>query len=90
MKDSKIIVAVDYNGDLKIEEILDIVKEYISLDLVDTHNLDESKEYVNLKAMDDTTWQEFIQEWNETRTESNYIIFKYEDWRLCALPLGWS
>lgn len=89
-RDLKIIVGVDYDENLQIKEILDIVKEYISLDRVITHCVDNSKYYVNLKAMDDDTWQDFIKEWNNVSTRSRYIIYKYEDWRLCALPTGWD
>ncbi|CAO3639447.1 unnamed protein product [Cunninghamella blakesleeana] len=89
-KDSKIIVAQDYDCMLNTDEIEEIIKDYIDLDKVQDHNIDEGKTYFNLKNMDDETWSSFIGEWNNQSTKSGYIIIKYEDWRMCSLPVGWS
>lgn len=88
-KDTKIIVAQDYNENLKIDEIFEIVKDYIDLDKIKEHNIDEGKVYFNLKNMDDETWLSFINKWNNSYTKSKYKIMKYEDWNMCSLPIGW-
>lgn len=92
-QERKIIVAIDYDCDLQIEEVLDIIKEYMYQEEYQTHNIDEGKEYVNLKDMDDATWNSFTSEWCDAmdsyRTKSGYVLKKYDDWRLCSLPLGW-
>ncbi|KAL9540186.1 hypothetical protein PS6_010881 [Mucor atramentarius] len=88
-QERKIIVAIDYDCDLEIEEVLDIIKEYMYKEEYQTHNIDEGKYYVNLKDMDDATWERFTTEWCDARTKSGYVLQKYDDWRLCALPIGW-
>lgn len=92
-QERKIIVAIDYDCDLEIEEVLDIINEYMYQEEYQTHYIDEGKTYVNLKDMDDAIWESFTSEWcdvmDSCRTKSGYILKKYDNWILCSLPVGW-
>lgn len=93
-KERKILVAIDYEGYMEVNEVIEIIKKYIHLDNYDTHYIDEGKTYVNLKDMDDATWDDFTSKWcddcDSIRTPSGFVLKKYDDWRLCALPVDWD
>ncbi|CEP19511.1 hypothetical protein [Parasitella parasitica] len=93
-EERKILVAIDYDCDLNIDEVFNILRKYMDQEDYETHYIDEGKTYVKLNDMDDETWEYFTSEWcvddGNTTTPSGYVLKKYDDWRLCALPLGWD
>jgi len=89
-KENKIIVAIKYNG-CDIEEALKIISEYINIEKINTHNLDESKNYIDLRYIDDETWKIIVSDCcgNDKITKTGLFLEKYDDWHLCCLPQDW-
>lgn len=90
-KERKIIVAINYNG-CNINEALDIIYEYVNTKNVNIHNIDESKNYIDLRYFNNEVWESFVSDWCEGNgiTESGLFFEKYDDWKLCSLPIGWE
>lgn len=89
-KERKIIVAINYDG-CDIDEALEMIAEYTDIKEVNTHNVDESKNYIDLRHVDDETWEDIVSDLCGGILSSSGLFFeKYDDWRLCSLPLGWN
>ncbi|CAO3652365.1 unnamed protein product [Cunninghamella echinulata] len=89
-KERKIIVAINYDG-CDIDEALEIIAEYTDIKKVNTHNLNESKNYIDLRHVDDETWEDIVSNLCGGKHSASGLFFeKYDDWRLCCLPVGWD
>jgi hypothetical protein len=93
-KERKIIVAINYNEFNKREEdeMKNIICRYTSFQDIQYHYVDETKIYIDLRHIDNKKWEDFKSDWcsEDKRLASGSFFMKYDDWRLCALPVGWD
>lgn len=94
MKNEKrIVVAINLkSGYCNIDEALSIIYQYTDCTELKTHNLDESKNYIDLRPLTNDEWESFTNDYcsGKETTDSGLYFEKYDDWRLCCLPIGWD